>query len=84
LLAQMVADALGGSRHPLIRKVSRMGVTTIIIIEHVLRIVPSLVKRLIVLHHGAMLSDGSVGGGAQGRRCHQSLSRHQVRQASRG
>jgi branched-chain amino acid transport system ATP-binding protein len=41
----------------LIRKVSRMGVT-IIIIEHVLRIVLSLVKRLIVLHHGAMLSDG--------------------------
>ena len=34
-----------------------MGVT-IIIIEHVLRIVLSLVKRLIVLHHGAMLSDG--------------------------
>jgi branched-chain amino acid transport system ATP-binding protein len=41
----------------LIRKISRMGVT-IIIIEHVLRIVLSLVKRLIVLHHGAMLSDG--------------------------
>jgi len=34
-----------------------MGVT-IILIEHVLRIVLSLVKRLIVLHHGAMLSDG--------------------------
>jgi branched-chain amino acid transport system ATP-binding protein len=41
----------------LIRKISSMGVT-IIIIEHVLRIVLSLVKRLIVLHHGAMLSDG--------------------------
>ena len=40
----------------LIRKVSRMGVT-IIIIEHVLRIVLSLIK-LIVLHHGTMLSDG--------------------------
>jgi branched-chain amino acid transport system ATP-binding protein len=34
-----------------------MGVT-IVIIEHVLRIVLSLVKRLVVLHHGAMLSDG--------------------------
>jgi branched-chain amino acid transport system ATP-binding protein len=41
----------------LIRKISSMGVT-IVIIEHVLRIVLSLVKRLIVLHHGAMLSDG--------------------------
>jgi len=44
----------------LIRKVAAMGVT-IIIIEHVLRIVLSLVKRLIVLHHGAMLSDGPPG-----------------------
>ena len=41
----------------LIRKIAAMGVT-IIIIEHVLRIVLSLVKRLVVLHHGAMLSDG--------------------------
>jgi ABC-type glutathione transport system ATPase component len=31
---------------------------SIIIIQHVLRIVLSLVKRLIVLHHGVMLSDG--------------------------
>jgi branched-chain amino acid transport system ATP-binding protein len=41
----------------LVRKIAGMGVT-IIIIEHVLRIVLSLVKRLVVLHHGAMLSDG--------------------------
>jgi len=41
----------------LIRKIAGMGIT-IIIIEHVLRIVLSLVKRLVVLHHGAMLSDG--------------------------
>jgi len=41
----------------LIRKIAGMGVT-IIIIEHVLRIVLSLARRLIVLHHGALLSDG--------------------------
>jgi branched-chain amino acid transport system ATP-binding protein len=41
----------------LIRKIAAMGVT-IIIIEHVLRIMLSLVDRMIVLHHGAMLSDG--------------------------
>jgi branched-chain amino acid transport system ATP-binding protein len=41
----------------LIRNIAGMGIT-IVIIEHVLRIVLSLVKRLVVLHHGAMLSDG--------------------------
>ena len=41
----------------LIRKISATGVT-IVIIEHVLRIVLSLAKRLVVLHHGALLSDG--------------------------
>jgi len=41
----------------LIRKIAAKGVT-IIIIEHVLRIMLSLVERMIVLHHGAMLSDG--------------------------
>jgi branched-chain amino acid transport system ATP-binding protein len=41
----------------LIRRIAATGVT-IVIIEHVLRIVLSLAKRLVVLHHGAMLSDG--------------------------
>jgi branched-chain amino acid transport system ATP-binding protein len=41
----------------LIRKIADTGVT-IIIIEHLLRVVLSLVRRLVVLHHGAMLSDG--------------------------
>jgi branched-chain amino acid transport system ATP-binding protein len=41
----------------LIRKIADTGVT-IVIIEHVLRIVLSLVSRLVVLQHGAMLSDG--------------------------
>src|ERR1700683_3652389 len=42
----------------LIRKVAARGVT-IIIIEHLLKIILSVVKRIIVLHHGAMLSDGA-------------------------
>jgi branched-chain amino acid transport system ATP-binding protein len=41
----------------LIRKIAATGIT-IVIIEHVLRIVLSLVSRLVVLHHGALLSDG--------------------------
>jgi branched-chain amino acid transport system ATP-binding protein len=41
----------------LIRKIAETGVT-IIIIEHLLRIVASIVRRLLVLHHGALLSDG--------------------------
>lgn len=41
----------------LIHKISDTGVT-IIMIEHLLRVVLSLVKRMVVLHHGAMLSDG--------------------------
>jgi branched-chain amino acid transport system ATP-binding protein len=41
----------------LIRKIAATGIT-IVIIERVLRIVLSLVSRLVVLHHGALLSDG--------------------------
>lgn len=41
----------------LIHKIADIGVT-IIIIEHLLRVVLSVVRRLVVLHHGAMLSDG--------------------------
>jgi branched-chain amino acid transport system ATP-binding protein len=42
----------------LIHKIADTGVT-IVIIEHLLRFVVSLVRRLIVLHHGALLSDGA-------------------------
>ena len=41
----------------LIRKIAETGVT-ILIIEHLLRIVASIARRLLVLHHGALLSDG--------------------------
>jgi branched-chain amino acid transport system ATP-binding protein len=41
----------------LVRRIAATGVT-IIIIEHLLRVVLSLVSRLVVLHHGALLSDG--------------------------
>ena len=42
----------------LIHKIAETGVT-IVIIEHLLRFVVSVVRRLVVLHHGAKLSDGS-------------------------
>jgi branched-chain amino acid transport system ATP-binding protein len=41
----------------LIRKIAATGIT-IVIIEHVLRVILSLVKRLVVLHQGALLTDG--------------------------
>ena len=41
----------------LILRIADMGMT-IVLIEHLLRVVLSLVRRLVVLHHGAMLSDG--------------------------
>jgi branched-chain amino acid transport system ATP-binding protein len=42
----------------LIHKIAETGVT-IVMIEHLLRFVVSVVRRLVVLHHGAMLSDGA-------------------------
>jgi branched-chain amino acid transport system ATP-binding protein len=42
----------------LIRKIAATGIT-IVIIEHVLRVILPLVKRLIVLHQGALLTDGA-------------------------
>jgi len=42
----------------LIRSIAARGVT-IIIIEHLLKIILSVVGRIVVLHHGAMLSDGT-------------------------
>jgi branched-chain amino acid transport system ATP-binding protein len=47
-----------GSALDLIRKIAARGVT-IIIIEHLLKIILSIVHRIVVLHHGAMLSDGT-------------------------
>jgi branched-chain amino acid transport system ATP-binding protein len=41
----------------LIRAIAATGVT-IVIIEHLLRVVLSLVERVVVLHHGALLSEG--------------------------
>ncbi len=41
----------------LIRKIAAQGVT-IIIIEHLLKVILSIVRRIVVLHHGAKLSDG--------------------------
>ena len=42
----------------LIRNIAARGVT-IVIIEHLLKIIASLVSRIVVLHHGAKLSEGT-------------------------
>ncbi len=42
----------------LIRKVSARGIT-IMIIEHVMKVVLSLSQRILVLHHGELISEGS-------------------------
>ena len=55
--AGLNTSELGGALD-LIRRISASGVT-IIIIEHLLKIILSVVKRIVVLHHGSMLSDGA-------------------------
>jgi branched-chain amino acid transport system ATP-binding protein len=47
-----VDDALA-----IIRKISNQGVT-IIVIEHLMKVVLSIAQRLIVLHHGRLIADG--------------------------
>ena len=42
----------------LIRSIAERGVT-IIVIEHLMRVVTSLANRIFVLHHGALLSEGT-------------------------
>jgi branched-chain amino acid transport system ATP-binding protein len=44
----------------LIRKISERGIT-ILIIEHVMKVVFSLAERVLVLHHGELIADGSPG-----------------------
>ena len=41
----------------MIRSIAASGIT-IIVIEHIMRVVASLAKRAVVLHHGAVVSDG--------------------------
>ncbi|MDO8877601.1 MAG: hypothetical protein Q8M24_08235 [Pseudolabrys sp.] len=41
----------------LVRNIAAQGVT-IVIIEHLLKVILSVVSRIVVLHHGAKLSDG--------------------------
>ena len=42
----------------LIRAIAARGVT-VVIIEHLMKIIISLAERVIVLHHGALISDGA-------------------------
>ena len=42
----------------LIRTIASRGLT-IIVIEHLMRVVASLAERIVVLHHGALLADGA-------------------------
>jgi branched-chain amino acid transport system ATP-binding protein len=41
----------------LIRKIAERGVT-ILVIEHLMKVVMSLAQRLLVLHHGELIADG--------------------------
>ncbi len=44
----------------LIRKIAERGIT-ILIIEHVMKVIFSLAQRVLVLHHGELIADGSPG-----------------------
>jgi len=44
----------------LIRKIAQRGIT-IVIIEHVMKVIFSLAERILVLHHGELIADGSPG-----------------------
>ena len=41
----------------LIRRIAERGIT-VLIIEHLMKVVLSLSKRLLVLHHGRLIADG--------------------------
>jgi branched-chain amino acid transport system ATP-binding protein len=53
LNASEIDDALG-----LIRRIAERGVT-ILIIEHLMKVVLSLAQRVLVLHHGQLIAEGS-------------------------
>jgi branched-chain amino acid transport system ATP-binding protein len=42
----------------LIRKISQRGIT-IVIIEHLMKVIMSLSERIVVLHHGALIAEGT-------------------------
>ena len=44
----------------LIRKIAELGIT-ILIIEHVVKVIFSLAQRVLVLHHGELIADGNPG-----------------------
>ena len=53
----------------LIRRISASGVT-IVIIEHLMKVVLSLSHRILVLHQGALISQGKPGEVGRGRAGH--------------
>ena len=46
------------ARSRLIRQIAERGVT-ILIIEHLMKVVMSLAERVLVLHHGQLIAEGS-------------------------
>ena len=68
----------------LIRKISARGVT-IIIIEHLMKVVMNLCTRIVVLHHGAKIAEGTPGEITADRRVVEAYlgSRYQKAEAAR-
>ncbi len=62
----------------LIRQIAERGVT-ILIIEHLMKVVMSLAERVLVLHHGRLIAEGSAGEHGAGQESYRSLSRREVR-----
>ena len=51
----------------LIRQIADRGVT-ILVIEHLMKVVMSLAQRVLVLHHGQLIAEGSAGESVRNQR----------------
>ena len=61
----------------LIRKIAERGMT-ILVIEHLMKVVMSLAERVLVLHHGKLIAEGSAANMVRDKNGHRGLSRREI------
>ena len=67
----------------IIRKIAEQGVT-IIVIEHLMKVVLSISHRLVVLHHGQLIAQGTPRDGGRRQARDRGLSRREIRRGQSG